>query len=42
MRTFTAMYYSDCNECLEKIEPGDTAAYVDDQVVCEDCAEEAS
>lgn len=39
-KTFTALYWSTCPECGEKVEPGDVALYQDDDVVHEDCQTE--
>lgn len=38
---FTARFDSECARCDEPISEGDTAGYVDDEVCCEDCWEEA-
>ena len=40
-RSFIARFDSDCTECGGPILEGDRAAYVDDEVVCEECALEA-
>ncbi|MFF3151879.1 hypothetical protein [Streptomyces sp. NPDC057910] len=38
--TFTARFDSECNGCGTRIEEGDTAGYLDDEVVCEDCLDD--
>lgn len=38
-RTFVAKYHGICNECLDDIDPGDEAGYLDDEVCCVDCWE---
>lgn len=37
-RMFTAKYHGRCASCEEPIEPGDQAAFADDEVVCAGCA----
>lgn len=35
--SFTARYDGKCTECDEPIAVGDEAAFVDGEIVCEDC-----
>lgn len=39
--TFTARFDSECKECYGQIWVGDEAGWVDGEVVCEGCFEEA-
>ena len=40
--TFEARYDSRCRYCEEPIEAGDQIGYVDDEINCEGCWEDAS
>lgn len=41
-QTFVAAYNGHCNDCGNDIEEGDDIAYLDDEIVCEECWLEAT
>ena len=40
-RLFLARYDGECTNCFAEIYEGDDIAFVDDQIVCEECWEDA-